>query len=183
MGPRQDEKACFSRINYKSSKDIPISLQDNQDLQLLRQKLLRTSAVLVSCLEVIRGCKLHYRKLVTLNVVDEDEQLLAEIEVYIRQIQHHRVDISRILEYSSGTSKLVGNSCSRIRELCPITERSLAFRNSGTPRQQFPTRSHPGYATQLGHIATHRFSDLSRKHDTDRTCTTRPERFKNAQDP
>jgi len=65
-------------------------------------------------LEVVKGCRLHYLKLVTLKVIDEDEQLLTEIEVYIKQIQRHSIDINRILEYSLGTSQLVGSVFSRI---------------------------------------------------------------------
>ena len=47
-------------------------------------------------------------------MIDEDEELLTEIEVYIKQIQRHSIDINRILEYSLGTSQLVGSVFSRI---------------------------------------------------------------------
>lgn len=42
-------------------------------------------------------------------MIDEDEKLLTEIEVYIKQIQRRSIDINRILEHSLGTSQLVGS--------------------------------------------------------------------------
>jgi hypothetical protein len=84
-----------------------VTLKDYQSLQLLRQKLLRAATVLESCLKVVKECKVHCHRLIRMKVISEDKQSLAEIEVYINQIQGHRLDLHRILEYSLGTSKLV----------------------------------------------------------------------------
>ncbi|PMD19759.1 hypothetical protein NA56DRAFT_705470 [Hyaloscypha hepaticicola] len=146
-----DEKACFSRINGRSSNDFPVSLQDSQNLQLLRQKLLRTSVVLVSCLEVVKGCRLHYRKLVTLKVIDEDEQLLTEIEVYIKQIQRHSIDINRILEYSLGTSQLLSKILD-IRDNKNLQEATEAIRNNLDILQRTASQIH-GTNTTLTQLA------------------------------
>jgi hypothetical protein len=103
----QDEKACFSKVSYDSDHDFSVSFQDSQNLQLLRQKLLRTSTVLDSCLEVVKGCEIHCRRLIASGMTAGGEQSLAELEVYKMQMQGHRLDLHRILQYSLGTSKLV----------------------------------------------------------------------------
>lgn len=107
MGLWQDEKACFSKVNHSLINDFSVTLLDSQNLQLLQKKLLRTSSVLDSCLDVLKGCETHCRKLVTLNVASSGEQYLVEIMVYKKQIQGHRRELHRITQQSFGTSKLV----------------------------------------------------------------------------
>lgn len=116
----QDEKACFSIVGRNFSHDFSVSFQDSQDLQLLRQKLLRTSTVLDSCLEVVKGCEIHCRKLISLNITATGEQSLAEIDVYAKQMQGHRLELHRIIQYSLGTSKLVRYSPQIIFSSCCV---------------------------------------------------------------
>lgn len=55
----------------------------------------------------MKGCSNHVRRLVALNLSDGSEQYLAEIEIYTNQIEGHRRELQRILQYSTGTRKLV----------------------------------------------------------------------------
>ena len=103
----EDEKACFSSVDRDFSHDYSVTFLDSQNLQLFRQKLLRTSTVLDSCLDVIKGCEAHCRRLISANRTDIGEHCLTEITIYSRQLPYHRRDLHRIIQYSSGTSKLV----------------------------------------------------------------------------
>jgi len=107
LGLMKDEKACFSSIDRSFSHDYSVTFLDSQNLQLFRQKLLRTSTVLDSCLNVVQDCEAHCRKLIASKVTDIGEHCLTEITIYTRQIHYHRRELRRIIQYSSGTSKLV----------------------------------------------------------------------------
>ena len=102
-------------------------------------------------------------------MIDEDEQLLTEIEVYIKQIQRHSIDINRILEYSLGTSRLVGSVFSRtlnndwrnsyqlskildIRDNKNLQEATEAIRNSMDILQRTASQIH-GENTALTQLA------------------------------
>jgi hypothetical protein len=55
----------------------------------------------------MQGCKAHCHRLVELHLTAVGEEALAEIETYARQIEGHQTELSCILQYSKGTSKLV----------------------------------------------------------------------------
>jgi hypothetical protein len=84
-----------------------VTLKDHQNLQLLRQKLLRAATALDSCFQVVKECKVHRNRLIGMKVMIDDRQSLAEVNVYMNQIRGHRLDLHRILEYSLGTRELV----------------------------------------------------------------------------
>ena len=107
----EDEKACFSSVDSDLTHDYSVTFLDSQNLQLFRQKLLRTSTVLDSCLDVIKGCEAHCRRLINVKSTDIGEHCLTEITIYTRQINHQSRELHRIIQYSSGTSKLVRLHC------------------------------------------------------------------------
>lgn len=109
MATHQDEKACFSRVGVDYDQDYALAFSDCQNLQLLRQKLLRTSSVLDACLDVISGCADHYIRLTNMKLVDSSGRGLSEIEYYKRQLLQHRHTIGRITQQSAETGRLVSD--------------------------------------------------------------------------
>jgi len=103
----QDEKACFSTVGCKHPHDYPVSFVDCQELQLLHHTLLRSSLLVESGLEVVKGCEDHCRKLASWKATTLCESSLAEIAVYSAQMNSHRRDIHRVIEQLKGTSNLV----------------------------------------------------------------------------
>lgn len=97
-------------MGYESNKKIAVNLRDGQNLQLLRQKILRTLSVLDQSLDVAQGCVLSCQNLVELGVIVKGGSSLAEIGFYMSQIRRHRIELQRILKHSSGTVNLVSTS-------------------------------------------------------------------------
>ena len=106
----KDDKACFSRVGTAYDQDYTVTFADCQNLQLLRQKLLRTSSVLDSSLDVAKGCANHCLDLVGLKIVASSTQAVAEIENHIEQLKRYRQMIDRIIQQSAGTNHLVRHS-------------------------------------------------------------------------
>lgn len=87
--------------------DYGVAFADCQNLQLLHQKLLRTSVILDSCLDTMRACENHFAHLTSLKREPVFEEGIAEVKAYASQIEHCRRTISRILQQSLGTNHLV----------------------------------------------------------------------------
>ncbi|KAI9861844.1 MAG: hypothetical protein M1824_001955 [Vezdaea acicularis] len=102
-----DEKACHSRVGKKVPTDYQITFEDCQQLQQLRQKLLRTSRTLDACLDTARGYAEHCHSLIALGLTRLGEQVVAELTTHIRQIQSYRRSVREVIEQSLGTSKLL----------------------------------------------------------------------------
>lgn len=90
-----------------ASHDYSLTFKDCQKLQLLQQNLLRTSRVLGSSLNTVKGCEKYLRKLVALDPTSLGEQCLAEILMYADQIESHCRSITQIIQQSHGTRNLV----------------------------------------------------------------------------
>jgi hypothetical protein len=93
----------------------------------LRQKLLRTSTVLESCLDVSRGCGNYFRRLEKLKVIASSQAGIAEIEVYISQLKGHCRTIKSIIQQSTGTWHLVRLSFLKLLILHTETNDSRAL--------------------------------------------------------
>ena len=98
LDPMEDEKACFSSVDRNFTHDYSVTFLDSQNLQLFRQKLLRTSTVLDSCLDVVEGCEAHCRRLISAKITDIGEHCLTEITIYTRQIHYHRRELHGIIQ-------------------------------------------------------------------------------------
>jgi hypothetical protein len=109
MPTYKDEKACFSRVGIEYDHDYKLTFSDCQNLQLLRQKLLRASSVLDACLDVTSGCADHCIRLTNMKLVDSSGRGLSEIEYYKRQLMQHRHTISRITLQAEGAGHLVSD--------------------------------------------------------------------------
>lgn len=105
----KDEKACFSRVGIDYDQDFALTFSDCQNLQLLRQKLLRTASVLDACLDVTSGCADHCIRLTNMKLVDSSGRGLSEIEYYKRQLLQHRRTIGRITQQAAGAGRLVSD--------------------------------------------------------------------------
>lgn len=111
---KKDEKACFSRVDIDYDQDYALTFSDCQDLQLLRQKLHRTSSVLDACLDVANGCADHCTLLTNMKLVDFSGRMLSELEYYKRQLIRHRHTISRISQQAAEAGHLVSHLSSAI---------------------------------------------------------------------
>ena len=76
-------------------------------MQLLQNKLRRTSSVLDSCLDIAREVKNHAMRLTDLGIAKLDKENYSEIEVYVNQLMQHRRSIRRIIKQSKGAKCLV----------------------------------------------------------------------------
>lgn len=107
----QDEKACFTKIESQTlAHNYTVVFQDCQDLQLLRKKILRTSTVLNSVMAVILACKAHCRHLMEAKATWHGGEALIELAVCEKQLRWHQQEVSRLLQYSLGTFKLVSSA-------------------------------------------------------------------------
>lgn len=104
-----DEKSCFSRLphNPASGPNFPITLSDLQCLQLLRQKLLRTSTVLDQCFSLSQSLSSHSSLLSSHIHAYSHQALNADILSYLTIIDSCRRSINSIILRSEGTSSLL----------------------------------------------------------------------------
>ena len=103
--PRQDDKACFSKVGVNKPHDFSITFADTQKLQLLRQKLLRAKFVLESCLDVAKSCKSHCHSLDGFGFASS--KALISLNVYSAQIELALRTLGVLLQCSQGTATLV----------------------------------------------------------------------------
>jgi hypothetical protein len=78
-----------------------------QTLQILRHKILRTSSVLSSCLDVATKLIGHCHWLDKLSSTHESEKTINSIEAYAADIHVHQQSIKVIMETLQGTFDLV----------------------------------------------------------------------------
>lgn len=123
------EKACFSRVGIDYDQDFVITFSDCQNLQLLRQKLLRTASILEACLDVTSGCADHCIRLTSMNFVDSSDRVLSEIEYYKRQLLQHRHTVGRITQQAAEAGRLVSDSSSTF-----LTSYLISFNNERLAR-------------------------------------------------
>jgi hypothetical protein len=109
MPTHKDEKACFSRVGVDYDQDYALTFSDCQNLQLLKQKLLRTSSVLDACLDVASGCANHCIWLTDMKLVDSSGRELSEVEYYKRQLTQHRHTIGRFTQQAAEAGHLVSD--------------------------------------------------------------------------
>lgn len=105
----KDDKACFSKVDSIDDEDYAVAFSDSQDLQMLRQKLLRAASVLHSGLTVAKGCAEYCDQLGEVISDATGRKSLAEIGYYIQQLEIHSQSITRIIHQSEGTNQLVGD--------------------------------------------------------------------------
>lgn len=85
---------------------------DSQLLHRRRQRLLKASAILDSCIDNAQGCG-HFCQ--GLGQASDSEPrvppyFFVEIELYVRKVQAHKRTVELLLKQSSGTLQLVSNS-------------------------------------------------------------------------
>ena len=109
-------KACYSAVGRKRRADYQVDFQDCQTLQGLRRRLFRASNALSSNIKIITGHQERYRSSTSTNIFMED------LEEHQRELQGHWGQIQTILEYSTGTARLVCRTKSAKGEEDPLTQ-------------------------------------------------------------
>lgn len=93
-----------------------VCMGDSQLLHRRRQRLLKASAILDSCIDIAQGCEHFCQGLV--QAIDSEPRVPAyfftEIELYVRKVQAHKRTVDLLLKQSSGTLKLVRTSMQNI---------------------------------------------------------------------
>jgi hypothetical protein len=146
-----DDKACFSNIGFRKQHDYVVTFKDMQRLQLIRQRLFRAQSVLDSQMVIVERCKsLDNRLAGLMNSEMSDRTLSSNFEAYTSQIEIHRNDIGRIIQYSWGTIE--------------ILSKILEFRNDETVLQTNQAAKNnlevlSRMAVQEGQIAEHARKD------------------------
>ena len=103
----QDDKACFSKIGTRSLQDFSVTFKDSQKLQLMQQTLLRVQSVLDSTTVVFERCQSLCSQLDQFEMSPGNQNVLANLAIYLSQTKLYRGNILRMIEYSRGTMSLV----------------------------------------------------------------------------
>lgn len=86
--------------------DYAVVFADSQRTQNIRQRLLRTSAILDAGLDIAKGCAAHCRD-IGHDSTWNSHTVLLELEAYSSQIVSHKNIVTSLLEHSRGTMDLV----------------------------------------------------------------------------
>lgn len=114
---KKAEKACFSKLEIggeltgRTMTDFVVTFSDIQELQQLQQKLLRTSMVLNSCLEVASHLESHCQRLSAVNDFEYPSGLvLKAIRNYMTDVKIHEQSLAMIKRSLQGTENLVSQT-------------------------------------------------------------------------
>ena len=114
---KKAEKAWFSKLEVggefmgRMLTDFAVTFSDIQELQQLQQKLLRTSMVLNSCLEIASHLEGHYQKLIAMNDIKCPSGLvLKALKNYMTDVKIHEQSLAMIKQSLEGTEKLVSRT-------------------------------------------------------------------------
>jgi hypothetical protein len=107
LSEQQDEKASFSTVGKECTHDFSVEFSDSQSLHLLRQKLLRASSILDSCLGIIKGCENHSLQLRALRLISGENKAVSEFRAFTAKFNSHQRRVAILLQKSTGTASLV----------------------------------------------------------------------------
>jgi len=103
----QNEKACFSNVESRSTPDYALAFSDIQALQKLKDKVLTISLVLDSCLEVAHQLATFCWQLGDQSILPHARNATASFEAYADDIKTHQRKIAVILQSLDGTVNIV----------------------------------------------------------------------------
>lgn len=86
----QDEKACFSKVDYKAEHDYLIKFSNRQKVHLLQRKLIRIQSILDSFIEAAEACQTHCEKLNALNLLSLNEEIERELGIFVDRVKSHQ---------------------------------------------------------------------------------------------
>lgn len=119
----QDYKARFAKSTIADEDSFYVQFGDNQLLHRRRQKLLKSSLILDSSIEIAQGCMqfCHWLSAVSDPASSCSELFLVEMALYISKIRGHKRTVNLLLRQSTGTSNLVGCRACPISISCFLT--------------------------------------------------------------
>ncbi|CAF9914376.1 MAG: hypothetical protein HETSPECPRED_001965 [Heterodermia speciosa] len=154
-----NNKACFSRVGIDYRHDYSVTFLDCQDLQLLQQKLERTSKVLEANLAVARGCATNLARLTSPCTAKVEALNMADAENSIEQLQSNIRRIRSIIKQSDGISSL----------------------DPQLSKRQNDARYQPGYAGEPNDAATYLYRESGGEQLAVSTCRAKPDGFANTE--
>ncbi|KAL8923161.1 MAG: hypothetical protein Q9172_003258 [Xanthocarpia lactea] len=105
---KEDEKACFSRVDRLRPHDYQIRFDDLQKVQLVRRRLWKVVLALESNLEVTDGCIKYYHDVVNILPISRNETSYPSvIEQFAIRFRGHLRRAQALLRYIEGTSNLL----------------------------------------------------------------------------
>lgn len=128
-----------------------------QTLELLRRKLLKALALLDSTANIVRGCKMHHKKLHarTRPSAMVNDRIISALDGYVSEINYYRSKASTLLQRCSGTASLVSTNYLLLNSrnyLVLINWDLVALQHRRIPQCEIHRTHHPG---QLRDAASH----------------------------
>ena len=105
----QNEKALFSRVGRPAKYDYSVDFSESQELQVIRQRLLKAQSAIELSLKVARDLQSFCKKLGKDKDGSPNELWLPELETYISRLYTHKHSFRRLLNVTEGTMTLVCN--------------------------------------------------------------------------
>lgn len=106
--PKQDEKACFSRLDSQCNDDFIVQFADRQQIQGLRQHLLRARIALQSTIDTFHTLEEHFTEVGTAvckrGTIDP---LIQKLRGRRRTLQYYLRAVVNLLDYAAYTEQLV----------------------------------------------------------------------------
>ncbi|KAL9121920.1 MAG: hypothetical protein Q9187_001524 [Circinaria calcarea] len=103
----QDYKAQFFKPAISDKDSFYVRFGDSQLLHRRRQKLLKSFAVLETCISVAQGYQHFCRDFDKASQTRIPQSFYVEIELYIAKMQAHKRAVNLLLKQSAGTLKLL----------------------------------------------------------------------------
>jgi Mg2+ and Co2+ transporter CorA len=111
----QNDKALFSRVGRPSKFDYSITFKETQEMQLLRQRLLKTRTIIETNLRTTESLRSIFEKLTPpqcsslspSNKASKHQGLISELVNLIHRYKSHRSSILRLLDIADGTMTLL----------------------------------------------------------------------------
>ncbi|KAL9075021.1 MAG: hypothetical protein Q9161_001952 [Pseudevernia consocians] len=104
---REDERACFSKVNNLQRRDYEVSFANVQKLQLVRRRLLRSQSALESGVEITNGLIELCKDCGSLSTDFEAGVLPAKMRDYSSRLRGHRRRVLALLRYTDGSTRLL----------------------------------------------------------------------------
>jgi Mg2+ and Co2+ transporter CorA len=110
----QNDKALFSRVGRPSKFDYSVTFKETQEMQLLRQRLLKTRTIIETNLRTVESlCGIFKnltpprRSLSPSHRASKHQELTSELVNLIHRYKSHRLSIIRLLDIADGTMTLL----------------------------------------------------------------------------
>lgn len=86
----QDEKICFSKIDYKAEHDYLIKFSNRQKMHLFQRKFIKIQFIFDFFIEVAEACQTHCEKLNAFNLLFLNEKIEKKFDIFVDRMKFHQ---------------------------------------------------------------------------------------------